>query len=165
MKNLLLNVHGIVKDLIPVKIRGQVLVESIKAMLQPLQIVNNQFAALGKKIRYDLSFTGQVIYLEHLLNDVFDSTLRRIYITDSNTVQIGDFFVFYQNENQPSDYVYYEGEGVDTPYLQFESETVSNVDFIVFVPIALFNIQTEATLKALINKYKIAGKRYKIETF
>jgi hypothetical protein len=165
MINLNLNVLNFAKNLIPKKIRDEVTISWLGAKLNPLQNLNNTFAFYAKKTRYDLSFTGQVIYLEHVLNDVFDPVNRSIYIEDPTPSNIDNTYVFYGVENQILPYVYYDAEGVASPYLLYELEFFGIPDFIVWIPSQVMNSQNEPKIRAIINKYKQAGKFYKIRVF
>ena len=104
MMNFKLNIVGIVKSLIPTKIRNQIQLAWLASLLQPLQELNDKFAFYAKTTHYDLNFNGQVIYLEHVLNDSYDDLLRRIFIKDPDLLAFDNFFLFYKAENQQTNY-------------------------------------------------------------
>lgn len=166
MTNLKLNIIGVVKSLIPTKIRNQKQVSWLESLLQPLQSINFQFHLYGKKTRYDLSFNGQVVYLEHVLNDAYDTVLRRIYIKDSTLIAFNNFHIYYIAENQPTtEYVYFDSENVAEPYILAEADVIDYVEFEVWIPQNILTNLTIPYINSLINKYKIAGKRYKLIFF
>jgi len=74
----------------------------VRVLSTPLQTLNNDIEAYKTKIRYELQFNGQVIYLEHRLNDAFDPTLRRIYIDDPLPTNIQPNIVTNRADNQPT---------------------------------------------------------------
>lgn len=169
MINLVINFRTVFQHLVPQPIRGTKLVNWLGSLLEPIQSLNFGFDAAGTVIRYDLSFNGQVIYLEHVLNDQFDPGDRSIYIDDPGDVQIVTPYVFNQVEQQPPLYLYNIADAMDNEdnvvlYNQGELGAITN-EFIVHVPEAIFNDATEALMRVLIDKYRIAGKRYSFETF
>ena len=166
MMNFKINVFGIVRSLIPTKIRNQIHLAWLASLLQPLQELNGKFAFYAKTTRYDLNFNGQIIYLEHVLNNAYDDLLRRIFIKDPNLLAFDNFFIFYEAENQPTnEYVYYDLEGINEPYILSEFDVIDYVEFEVWIPQNILTTPTIPYIKSLINKYKIAGKRYKLIPF
>ncbi len=114
----------------------------------------DRFNIHRKKHLYNLNHNGQVCYLEGVLNDEFDRQERRIFISDGN-----------QYERQ---YIYTDGEllpkYLGVIYLHQDADySDTAVDFIVNIPQGLnYN---EHKMKALINFYKLASKRYKIQNY
>ena len=96
--------------------------------------------------------------LRVLLNDKFDNTERRIYITDADNLPLPYLFNKIE-ENEPI-YIFNKSE-VETPlYLYNNQEYITDNDFTVVLPIGLsYDLNY---LKSLINKFKIAGVRYNI---
>ena len=127
------------------------------------QSIRIRFLDFVSAKRYDLSRTAQVIMLEDLLNNEFDNVNRQIYIGDANLLAYT--FLYMYQENQPSTAFYMDTEippGVAQP-LYLNEEYDQGYDFIVYVPTGLLYDQQK--LKALVNKYKLAGKRYIIENY
>lgn len=163
--------------------------------------MHTQFYVLMAGILYDLQFNGQIMYLEYVLNDLFDNNLRRIYInnTADNSARL---FIFNKVEGQPKHYVFNKWNAVDSflmddhlvykfkvykaltnnsnvapdtnpavwqyvmaaPILfNREDYALYNTSFIVMYPTGLsFDINR---MKALVNKYKLAGKSYTIQSY
>ena len=144
--------------LIPIKLRKQNFLYLLRVLYKSLFTVQNTFNQFFNTIKYDLDFNGQVIYLEHLLNDKFDSTERRIYITDADNLPLPYLFNKIE-ENEPI-YIFNKSE-LETPlYLYNNQEYITDNDFTVVLPIGLsYDLNY---LKSLINKFKIAGVRYNI---
>ena len=134
----------------------------IKALLWPLNELHGFFLQYVIDKRYELDFTGQVISLERLLNDKYDDTLRRIFISSAVATEAyffdedddfdTDIFLF-DEDDSPEDTDIFLFDGFDSGVSNFTINIPSDVVF------------TEAELRALINKYKLAGKYYTIKIF
>lgn len=104
---------------------------------------------------YLLTHNSQVCSMENVFNDRFDRDQRRIYITDGFTKD--RIYIYTREENKPvylnpSIPLYNRGDYGDT-----------GVDFIVWVPTGIFmSPQDMIELTALINRYKLGSKRFKI---
>lgn len=132
----------------------------LKAMLYAVGQVHSSFLTYRKAKIYQLTITPQVCYLERMLNDRYDSSLRRIYISDA--VWHLPLFVYMEAENKPVP-VYQTSEAKPvTVWTEGESGVALN-DFVVFVPIGLqYN---SAEMRSLIDSYKLFGTKYTIQLF
>lgn len=144
--------------LIPSFLRQSKIIVFLKVMLSSLQNMNDDFVLFVKSKQYEMSITGQVIYLEKLLNDEFDNNLRRIYIEDAVTVD--SLFLRYENEQRDTFMMRYESENVTTDNIRYESEYIDAVSFVVFIPADVTNL---TLLKALVNKYRAASKLFDVQ--
>ena len=109
---------------------------------------------------YQLLITPQVCYLEKMLNDRFDFTNRGIFIDDAKDK--APLYIFRRDELKPK-YIYRRIENKPVYiYTRGESGTIKD-DFIVFVPIQLRVNRPE--MISLIKQYKLAGTKFKIQTF
>jgi hypothetical protein len=140
--------------LLPHFLRRPRLFSYLSALSQPVCKLYDEFHLFRDDNLYRLSHTGQVFSLENVLNDKFDAAERRIYITDGTTRR--RTYLFTRIEVQP-EYIgkinlHNRGDYADT-----------GVDFIVWIPLSVY-VSNEDTseAKALVNFYKLAGKRYKI---
>lgn len=165
MTNFGVKLKELVVGLIPLKIRGDHFTEWIGALVKPIQTMNDAFAVVVADIRYELSFNGQVIYLEHILNDQFDPSSRNIYIDDPDQY-IDDNYMYNKGEDQDSLTIYNKSEGGPDLYLYNLAETAENDDFIVFVPDTIsFDAAMQVQMSDIIDRYRHAGKRYSFETY
>lgn len=146
----------LVHDLLAPQLRGPNMLAFLNAALKPARTQLSAFYAFFDAVEYELTFTGQVIYLEHVLNNEFDPTLRRIYITDSD--QLNDTYLFNVVEGNETTYAFNASESADPLYLTNQSETVAQADFAVNVPIGL--VYDLPSMLFYINKYRIAPKRF-----
>jgi len=166
--------------LLPTFLRKPLLFALIKALVRPVVSVHTAFMAARREALYKTNHTGQVCYLRGCLNDAFDSDLRRIYISDAESL---DWCFLYKKETFSS-----EGKGKPI-YLGFASErqqkrlmfsagnagvkilpkqgTVGamGVDFAVMVPMAMRGKIDESRIVSLVNFYKLASKRYMINFY
>lgn len=133
-------------------------------LVTPIQSLHSQFLSLISSTRYRMQITGQVVYLEHYLNDLFDANERRIYISDAAPILAP--FVFQKIENQPENYIYQKSENADLFYLRVRSDFGDSNDFIINVPSAItLTEELQNKIKAATNLYKQAGSRFAIENY
>jgi hypothetical protein len=149
---------------IPEILRQTRLLAFVRALLSALQVVQATLEGFIFNKRYELRFNGQVIYLEHRLNDGFDNDLRRIYIGDAEPNNVQPTIVTNRYEGQPTLIVTNITELQDTSVFYNTSELQSPFDFIVFVPTGVLTGQ-ENSLRALVDFYRIGGKIWTFQTF
>jgi len=123
--------------------------------------VYNQFNVYRQQKLYDLSITGQVIYLEKLLNDKYNNGFSGIWIASEN---ISTLFLANKAENFTPIYLANKSE-ISPIYVGNKSEYLQQYNFIIWVPISIFNLIDIAEMRSLVDKYRIAGKNYNIQSF
>lgn len=143
--------------LLPVWCRQSLNVQFIYASTRGLRDVYDWLINLRQQKSYELQFTGQIIYLEHVLNDQFDPIYRQIYIEDAADVEY--LYIYNQIEAEQQTYLYNNTEPFNGIYLDTNQEQQSSNQFIVNIPNTGIN---QDQLKKWINKYKLAGKNYTI---
>lgn len=125
----------------------------LRALTFPIGQLYNEWAAFRDRNLYILAHSGQVVYLRKVLNDSFDTALRRIQIVDGN--RFGRVYIYTSGEVKPA----FLGKMYLRNAIDFAD---TGVDFIVLVPAGLqFN---NFDMTALIDFYKLASKRYTIQT-
>jgi hypothetical protein len=144
--------------MVPHVLRTHRMMSWMNALVSPVVTVYNLFLRYRNAKLYQLGITPQVCFLEKMLNDRFDPQDRRIYIGDG--LRYDPIYIFQDDEEKPI-WLYDESEAQPV-YLYTDGETLLNGDdFIVYVNVLIpFN---EIEMKALLNSYKLAGKRYKIQ--
>lgn len=130
----------------------------VKSLVAPLKSLNVTFRAYVDEVRYKMYITGQVVYLEHYLNDLYDPVVRRIYISDGDAGV--PLFLYRKADNQPIT-VYNKSEGETPPFMLNKGDFEGQVDFIVNLPYEEVPATALNKMRAQINRYKQAGKRYK----
>lgn len=148
-----IDIENIIKDITPLRIQSKELIELLKVLSVHQSFVLNSFYVLFEKKRYEMAFNGQVMYLEHVLNDQFDPSLRRIHIGNSDH---SNFVLYNDVENEAPTYMYNDIENEDPLYL-FNNTEISYT-FIIYVPIG--GITDYNRFRSWVDKYKTKGKKY-----
>lgn len=154
--------------LLPPFLRQNRLKGFLKAFNKHLQTLYNELNAYRARKSYEMSINGQVMWIERMLNDYYDNLLRRIYIIDVNNDTTT--YLYNKAENITPPYIYNKVENAPKTYIQL-SVDASNYAFRVQVPYALYVqliANNEALLnqmKANINKYKVFGVNYVIQSY
>jgi hypothetical protein len=161
--NMYLLFGEVFKYLLPKPVRGDKNVAWIFALLEPIQSLNLIYKDWVANIRYEMGFNGQVIHLERYLNDVFDAG-RRIYIDDPANTALQSPYLYNLVEAQSTIFIYNKSENHTSPTLFNQSE-FSATSFVVYIPVDLILFISSTRIYAILNKYRLAGKRYKIEYF
>lgn len=146
--------------LLPIHLRLGWILYYLTAGLKPLQDLNDAFIIFKNKIDYKLSFNGQIINLEHILNDTYDDIVRGIYIEDGANVVYT--YLFNKIESKPPLFLFQQSEA-SPHFLKTNSENMTTVQFIIKVPVAV--VYDEYIMRQLVDKYKQAGVIYSIETY
>jgi hypothetical protein len=163
--NFNINFVDFAKNLLPPFLKQVKFLTFLKSLCLPITTVNHNLNNYINDTLYKVSFTGQIIYLEHILNDYFDDSLRRIYIDDG--LQLGlPPYIYNKIETRPK-YTYNKSEipPANVWYLRNRSEYFAEDDFIVFVPVSILTTPMERAIKSLVLRYKLAGKRFSVQTF
>ncbi len=138
---------------LPLDLRQPKNIAYVLALLEPVEWLYYQWLQKRDFDWYRLKHTGQVCKLRKVLNDNLDKSLRRIYIAQGTAFPRK--YIYTKAENKPK----YLG----TYFIKSQDEYENTgVDFIVFVPTEIKTASIDQ-LKYLLNYYKLAGKRYKIE--
>jgi hypothetical protein len=137
------------------------MLEFLKAISKPLIEVYDLFTAFRNNNIKILSFSSQVISLEYALNDRFNPGNDEIYILDY--LQFSDLYLYNKVEDRNDKYFFNKAEAKQYYYLRNKTEYSGDFDFVVMVPTWLTYDINE--MRSLINRYKLAGKRYTIVNY
>lgn len=154
-----------IKRLLPPKRRKIKYIAWLAGLFSPLRKLKDQFTTLQADKNYEIAFNTQTLSLENRINQHYSLPLGTIYIETIASIS-NDVFDFWLSENQTPKYVYWLSENSTPQYIYWLSETSPQAignDFIVYVPAAL--VFDEQEMKAIINLYKLAGKRYTIVAY
>lgn len=123
-----------------------------------LNHTQNQFQQLFEAVKYETNFTGQTNSLRHYLNDIYDLSLRRIEIHDTD---LGDeIYLFNASEGNEETYIFNTSESGDVVYFSNNTEQQSAIHFEIHVPSdILFN---EIVFRKHVDQYVLAGLNYEI---
>jgi hypothetical protein len=146
--------------LIPSLLRKGVMMLWVRSLLRPIIDVHQSFLRYKKEKDYQLGITGQVCYLEKMLRDKYDFTLRRIWIDDAQDKPIS--YIYNRQEAKPL-FVRKRSEAMPKIiYTRNENGLLAN-DFIVWVPMNIvFDFQE---MGSLIMAYKLPGVKFKIQRY
>lgn len=142
----------------PKPLRKGTVLAFLNAYVTPLVFTYQSFLKFRKAKLYQLMITPQVCYLERLLRDRFDFTLRRIEIEDA--IWHSPWYLYQEAELKP-EYLFIESE--NQPVFLYTDNEAGSIkdDFVVLVPQDIVFDDNE--MRSIINSYRLAGKRYKIE--
>ena len=148
-----LNIDKLLLLLTPTFLRKPKLIAWLRTLATPLHKLLYDFHNARISDLYNLTHNSQVCYLRKSLNDEFDDEQRRIRIEDGRQKQ--RLYIYPRSANKPlyigKVFLYQRGDYID-----------GGVDFIVVLPKDL--TYDKYKLEALVNFYKLAGKRWTIET-
>lgn len=154
-------------QLLPVRLRKERMKAWVKSCTYPVVYLYHLFMAWRNNNLYYLAHNSQVVYLEAVLNDTFDSTLKRIRVVDG---AFKDPLYAYHIPEAKEIWLGKAGEasatGMPVPQSLYTEEETTNMGnaFVVRVPVTVsFDVNR---MRALINTYRIAGRSiYQIVVF
>lgn len=156
-----INYTKLVNQRIPEPLRTSESIAWLVLLASPFISLYGKVISFRQSTLYKLGITPQVVYLEKMLNDRYDATLRRIYILDGQ--EYNPLYIYTQLELKPV-WLYTKSE-VGKPRVDlFTAGEVGQFtfDFVVYVPVAIsFDVNE---MSSLLNTYKLAGKIYDIQT-
>lgn len=127
------------------------------------RVIFDKFSAFRDQVDECLLYSSQTLSLQAYLQIKFNS--NGIFIVNDFS-GIDPIFIYWLFENQEQTTIYFLSEEEENPtiyYLSEEAQSQLYFDFIVQVPVILSG-QVEQ-IKAVVNKLKLAGKRYKIQLY
>ena len=160
----------LVKQLLPVRLRKVKTIAWLKCLVLPVKWLFGLFKIFRSGNLYTLAHDGQICYLEAALNDMFDPILRRVFISDG--IYVDPVFVYLVPELKPVfiDLASEVGTGIipnpDPVRMYLDAEVdggVGSYTFVVNVPISVtFDM---ARLRALVDQYRLPGRKYNVVTY
>ena len=138
---------------VPTRQRKIKVLSLIRCFIVPVKELYIKFSTNRSSNIYKLNHNGQDCYLRKALNDTFDINERRITISDNGDAEV---LLIHTDEAQklvqPDKIIHMDEHYGDSGY-----------DFVVEIPSSInFTMEVELHMKSVINFYKLAGKRYKI---
>lgn len=160
------NILTLIIHLLPISLAKQNTFVFLKVLTKPVNDLYLNLVAYRQQLLYYVSFTGQVIYLEKLLNDRFtDPVNPDIYISDEAYIETA--YQYNSAEGLIGSYDYTIAEAQNNYFYTLAEGNRNN--FIINIPAATYATLTANSnkllnqLKALVEKYKNTGAIYKIE--
>lgn len=136
----------------------------VRSIMGSIEDLTDRLFELAFNINTKITRTGQFAVLEISLNDDFDATSRRIYLSDAGGLSNYNYDFYKQGETDPTPQSFYkQGEVDPAPKTFFTGiETAGEFDFHVNVPVAVsFDL---ARMRSVVDTYRQAGKLYDIVT-
>lgn len=154
---MLINWKRFVVNLLPVKLRTGSVYGLISAMVSGVVHIYNTLLSYNNNVTYKLAHTSQVWSIEDVLNDSFDPSQRRIYLQDAG----GEVVTLIHRRTDEEPVII---QPRTDPALLIHNRSAydgGNFDFIVITPYRYTEADIYA-MRALVNYYKLAGKRFDI---
>lgn len=130
------------------------------AIVSPVSYLHARFTRFRQESNYRLGHNGQVCYLRAVLNDQFDPGERRITLSEEPG-RAGGWIVHERGGERSTLLPRRErGEAILANRRGFGG--VNAVDFWVNIPLAIRDKVDAARLRAIVNTYKLASKRFSI---
>jgi hypothetical protein len=137
----------------------------LRSMIKPIQDISDNLLTLQTETVDFLQYTGQHKVLEEYLNDLYDPTLRRIFITENDIAPLDpiDIYISGETTSTPLE-IYLSGETPLVPVVIYQSnEVLIDNNFTVNVPASIsFDI---LTMTNQLKNYTEATKVFNIVTF
>lgn len=149
-----INYNTLIRWLVPVALRAPVTLAWLGVLCWPIIKLYQVFSRNRSANLYRLQITGQVCFLEKMLNDRYDPAERRIYISEAT--ERPPLYLYQDAENKPV----YLGE---MPLYQDTEFGINLDDFVVFVHNMIIFEFNE--MRSLVNLYKLAGTRYSVQFY
>jgi hypothetical protein len=147
--------------LIPPILRNNKIVAMATALTTSVNDLYVRFWQFRKSIQYRISINYQTCYLQKLLNDQYDFTLRRIKIL--NTFLNSPATSLYQNTEGVPVKLYQKSEGNPLILYQRSETAENNISFIIQIPAALYSTIDLTGLTALVQCYCLPTKTFIIQ--
>lgn len=149
----------LVVSMLPIVLRKPTTIGLLNAMITPVMVLQGLFNEFRRQTSYDLSINGQVCFLQKMLNDRFDVSLRRITIEDANTFQ--RLYLYTRNENKP---ISLHTRAENKPVYLFKKEDFADTGFDFYVNLngVTLTEQELVLMRILLNQYKLTTKTYQI---
>ncbi|MDX1903810.1 MAG: hypothetical protein SFU27_06580 [Thermonemataceae bacterium] len=146
------------KSLLPETLQKPKMIAFLQTLFKPLETLKTNFLGFFEEARRLAHLNGQATTMQTILNDLYDPTLRRIRIADTDTY----FYAFTLYPEEPQKYL---SEITDVFIYDDYSDTY-DTDFVVFTFYGSPNPEdTIEQIRFFVAKYTIAGKTFAIINF
>jgi len=159
-----INFKYLINLLIPPVLRTEKQIAWLEVITYYLKIIYENFILFRINKLYDINFTGQTMYLEKKLQDIFK--IPDLYISDGFFVE--DTYLSNIHEGNLPVYISNISENEETIIFYNISEINNEFDFVVNIHLSDYlSLSNEDFFKMnkIINYYKLVDKRYKIISY
>jgi hypothetical protein len=147
-----LNFKRLLLLLTPTFLRNGVFKSFLNAISEAFKECKNSIDKYFAELNYHIRVTPQTFSLEKMLNDKCDPILRRIYIAHPEPMP-----KFYFSQSGDPEMKYFSND----TYFMFKNTGYTD-DFYVYIPQEIDSEDMRNYIKALLNKYKLLTKSFKI---
>lgn len=154
-----INFNRLALAIVPLCLRKPILMNILYVMMGQVSRALGVFSLYRDETNYRLAYNGQVCYLRAVLNDKYDELSRRIYIEDVEPMRGNILYMREKNDFLMAP-TRSTGEAITINKRDFSGSNA--VDFNVVVPLDLQGTFKEEQMRALVDTYKLASKRYTI---
>lgn len=159
MSSFVLNIENNTKQVLQPQLVKSPWIAWLKTLLFPLSYSYTQFVNHRNSVNYNLTINSQVNRLQKALRDKFEiAGINIITIEDSITESY--MYTLAEEQNQ-SLVIHTILEEIDMAAIYTDVELNNEIDFIVEVPEG--NESKESQIKAFVDRYKYAGKKFIIQ--
>lgn len=155
-----LNIKRLSLLLLPTFWRRPLLAAFTYAAVAPLQALHTRFMRWKSDTDYRLGYNGQVCHLQAVLNDRFDPGERRITLSDE--AADSGRVVLCHRDAERSLRLPARASGRTVRLSRRGYDGISGYDFWVNLPLALHERIDPAQVRAVVDNYKLASKRFSI---
>lgn len=149
--------------IVPIKLRKPLLMALLNVLLTGVRRADSVFGQFRADTNFRLYHNGQVCYLRAALNDTFDWERRRITIDDTGDYR--ESVIIYRRDD-PVHSVSVPVRNNGAIIINRRSMTIDGaLDFTVSVPDDVRLTYGEAQIRALIDQFKLASKRYTLNFY
>lgn len=156
------DIRAWIERTLPYFLRSTALVAWLYVLLKPLETLHGYFIITANDIDTKLRYNSQQKVFAAVLNNLFDNSARRIYVTtdsDYNPTAV----VFSESESNATMVVFSESEPDATAIIYSDLEVEKAGYFTVHVPTSLSS--KEAEISQWVKYYKLAGTEFTIKYF
>lgn len=146
--------------LLPTFWRKPVLATLAYATVSPFSYLHTRFVLFRRESDYRLTHNGQVCHLRAVLNDRFDPIARRLTVTDD--ADSTGVLLLHEREREIFALLPARDTGRAIIINRRGFGGTSGLDFWVNIPLVLYDTVDVTRLKAIVDGYKLASKRFSI---
>lgn len=150
------NWNRFVLFILPKALQKQLVISLINSCVLPLKTNHSMFLNFKKEANYKVKHTGQIVYLQKMLNDKYDTYLRRIKLENITPKQT--LLGYYVEDSKPV--FAYTMENAIPVFVYNTIDYYNEFDFKVIIPTTLSAFKSQ--MKTQINYYKLFSKKYEI---
>lgn len=143
--------------LLPTALRKKGIIALTSSLIQGVRVLQSDYQVFCEQTESTLKYNGQVCYLRGLLNDTFDSDDRRISVSDAAE---HDPLLIYTRKFGKQCILAHQRNGNAVILNLRGYQGLSEYSFLVNVPWDLIIYADRLT--AMVNSYKLAGMKWKI---